>query len=53
MVSGSGGRADLVAARDEVAAGFGDHDPPSTLLGRRGGAHFSRRTLKVAGEPVE
>lgn len=26
-------RADLVAAWDVVRAGFGDHDPPSTLLG--------------------
>ena len=29
----SGDRADLVAAWNEVAAFFGDHDPPSTLLG--------------------
>jgi enamine deaminase RidA (YjgF/YER057c/UK114 family) len=26
-------RDDLVVAWNEVAAGFGDHDPPSTLLG--------------------
>jgi len=26
-------REDLVAAWDEVAGAFGDHDPPSTLLG--------------------
>jgi enamine deaminase RidA (YjgF/YER057c/UK114 family) len=26
-------RDELVAAWNEVAAGFGDHDPPSTLLG--------------------
>jgi enamine deaminase RidA (YjgF/YER057c/UK114 family) len=29
----SGNREDLVVAWNEVAAGFGDHDPPSTLLG--------------------
>jgi enamine deaminase RidA (YjgF/YER057c/UK114 family) len=29
----SGVREDLVAAWDEVAAFFGDHDAPSTLLG--------------------
>jgi enamine deaminase RidA (YjgF/YER057c/UK114 family) len=29
----SGDRQDLVAAWDEVAGFFGDHDPPSTLLG--------------------
>jgi enamine deaminase RidA (YjgF/YER057c/UK114 family) len=29
----SGDRADLVAAWDEVAGFFGDHDAPSTLLG--------------------
>jgi enamine deaminase RidA (YjgF/YER057c/UK114 family) len=29
----SSDRAELVAAWNEVAAGFGDHDPPSTLLG--------------------
>jgi enamine deaminase RidA (YjgF/YER057c/UK114 family) len=29
----SSDRSDLVAAWDQVAAAFGDHDPPSTLLG--------------------
>jgi enamine deaminase RidA (YjgF/YER057c/UK114 family) len=29
----SSNRDDLVVAWNEVAAGFGDHDPPSTLLG--------------------
>jgi enamine deaminase RidA (YjgF/YER057c/UK114 family) len=29
----SSDRADLVTAWDEVAAAFGDHDAPSTLLG--------------------
>ena len=29
----SGSRDDLVAAWNEVAGAFGDHDPPSTLLG--------------------
>jgi enamine deaminase RidA (YjgF/YER057c/UK114 family) len=29
----SSDRHDLVAAWNEVAAGFGDHEPPSTLLG--------------------
>jgi enamine deaminase RidA (YjgF/YER057c/UK114 family) len=29
----SADRTDLVAAWQEVRAGFGDHEPPSTLLG--------------------
>jgi enamine deaminase RidA (YjgF/YER057c/UK114 family) len=29
----SSSRDDLVVAWNEVASGFGDHDPPSTLLG--------------------
>jgi enamine deaminase RidA (YjgF/YER057c/UK114 family) len=29
----SSNRDDLVVAWNEVAAGFGDHDPPSTLVG--------------------
>jgi enamine deaminase RidA (YjgF/YER057c/UK114 family) len=41
----SGDRANLVAAWDVVSAAFGEHDPPSTLLGVA--------TLGYAGQLVE
>ena len=33
MLVASANRDDLTAARNEVVDAFGDHDPPSTLLG--------------------